>query len=76
MPKLLLKEVLLVLLLLSAHLKPKVSKFSEDCSLLDLAGLIYHFFFSIIFYPKKSVEKNRFTQYFQAEEYGASLCSI
>lgn len=74
--KLLLKEVLLVLKLLSAHLKPKGKQISRKLWSPRLGWPNFHFFSSIIFYPKKSVEKIGFTQYFQAEEYRTSLCSI
>jgi len=41
-----------------------------------LAGFIYYFFSKVIDLPKKSVKKIGLAQYFQTEEYRASLCNI
>lgn len=75
--KLLLKDVLLVLTLLSAHLKPKGKQISRRLQSPRLGWLnlplIKHHFFSP---PKSQLKKIIFTQYSQAEEYRASLCSI
>lgn len=57
LPELLLRDVLLVLILILAHKSQKVSKFPEDCSLLDLPGLIYYLFSNVIYSHKKPVIK-------------------